>query len=359
MTRPLVRIRRNLPTRRSMAGVSLVELMIGITLGLLILAGLASVFANTSRSRTELERASRQIENGRYAMEILGDDLRLAGFYGELAVNTLSVPGALPDPCSTDPTVWAQAIPVAVQAYDTGTSAPTCVPADLKTGTDIVVVRRTAMCEAGVSGCAAAASQQALFQAAKCGTQVAAVNTSYLINRNGTTFDRQLKDCATAAGLRRYYVNIYYISTNNGQGTSIPTLKRLELNDTSDGFNQVALVEGIEQMNIEYGVDYTGSTACTPDGQPDAWTADPTNFTPTGCTGSAVINWSNVVAARINILARNTEASPTYTDNKTYTLGLDASGNPVTVTNPNDNYHRHAYNTVVRLVNVSQRREMP
>jgi type IV pilus assembly protein PilW len=342
-----------------MAGVSLIELMVGITLGLLILAGLASVFANTSRSRTELERTSRQIENGRYAMEILGDDLRMAGFYGEFSVNTLAVPAALPDPCSTDPTVWAQAIRVAVQGYDTGTSAPACMPANVKANTDIIVVRRTAGCQAGVSGCSAATSQQAFFQAAKCGTQVAATNTSYILNRFGQTFDRQLKDCATNAGMRRYFVNIYYISTQNDQGTSIPTLKRLELNDTSDGFNEVTLVEGIEQMNIEYGVDYTGSTACSADGQPDAWTADPTNFTPTGCTGSDVINWSNVVAARINILARNTEASPTYTDNKTYTLGLDAAGNPVTVTNPNDNYHRHAYNTVVRLVNVSQRRELP
>ena len=354
------RIRRNLSTRRAMAGVSLVELMVGITLGLMILAGLASVFANTSRSRTEIERTSRQIENGRYAMEILGDDLRLAGFYGEFSVRTLAVPGALPDPCSFDPTVWALAIRVGVQGYDAGASAPTCMPANVKPNTDIIVVRRTSMCEAGVAGCAAAASQQAFFQAAKCGTQVAATNTSYILNKNGTTFDRQLKDCATNAGMRRYFVNIYYISTNNGQGTSIPTLKRLELNDTSDGFNEVALVEGIEQMNIEYGVDYTGSVACTSDGQPDAWTADPTTFVPGGgCPGSDVLNWSNVVAARINILARNTEASPNYTDNKTYTLGLDAAGNPVTVANPNDNYHRHAYNTVVRLVNVSQRRELP
>jgi len=353
------RIRRTLPTRRSMAGLSLVELMVGITLGLLILAGLASVFANTSRSRTELERSSRQIENGRYAMEILGDDLRTAGFYGEFSVNTLAVPAALPDPCSTDPTVWAQAIRVAVQGYDAGASAPTCMPADVQPNTDIIVVRRAAGCEAGVAGCAAATSQQAFFQAAKCGTQVAATNTSYILNKNGSTFDRQLKDCATAAGMRRYFVNIYYISTNNGQGTTIPTLKRLELNDTSDGFNQVALVEGIQQMNLEYGVDYTGPVACSPDGQPDAWTADPTSFVPTGCAGSAVINWSNVVAARINILARNTEASAGYTDNKTYTLGLDASGNAVTVTSPNDNYHRHVYNTVVRLVNVSQRRELP
>jgi len=285
----------------------------------------------------------------------------MAGFYGEFAVSTLSAPAALPDPCSTNPADWSAAIPVAVQAYDAGASAPTCMPADVMPNTDIVVVRRTGGCEVGVAGCSAATNRQALFQAAKCGTQVAATNTSYLIDRNGTTFDRKLKDCATNANKRRYFVNIYYISTNNGQaGNSTPTLKRLELNDTSDGFNQVTLVEGIEQMNLEYGVDYTSTTtACVGDGQPDAWTADPTAFVPTGCTGSDVINWSNVVAARINVLARNTEASAGYTDNKTYTLGLDAAGNPVTVTNPNDSYHRHAYNTVVRLVNVSQRRESP
>ena len=83
---------RVLPTRRSMAGVSLVELMIAVTLGLMVLATLASVFASTSASRNELERTSRQIENGRFAMELMGDDLRLAGFYGELAVNAVTTP---------------------------------------------------------------------------------------------------------------------------------------------------------------------------------------------------------------------------------------------------------------------------
>src|SRR5207248_10917632 len=87
-------------------GVSLVELMIAITLGLLVLATLASVFANSSRSRTELDRVSRQIENGRFAMEILTSDIKIAGFYGELAVNAVTAgppaPGApLPDPRST------------------------------------------------------------------------------------------------------------------------------------------------------------------------------------------------------------------------------------------------------------------
>ena len=84
------RIRRIPRTRHSMAGISLIELMVGITLGLLVLAGLAGVFANSSRSRSDIERASRQIENGRYALQVLTDDIRLAGFYGEFNPNTLA-----------------------------------------------------------------------------------------------------------------------------------------------------------------------------------------------------------------------------------------------------------------------------
>ena len=126
---------RALPTRRSMAGVSLVELMIAVTLGLMVLATLASVFANTSASRNELERTSRQIENGRFAMELITDELRLAGFYGELDIRQFTPPGVLPDPCSTVPADWAASMPVHVQAYDNGVGAPGCVPTARKAGT--------------------------------------------------------------------------------------------------------------------------------------------------------------------------------------------------------------------------------
>ena len=89
--------------RCSERGLSLVELMISITLGLLIVAALVTVFANVSKSRSELERGSEQLENGRAAIEVLSEDLQLAGFYGE--VNVKGTPTALPDPCSTDPAV--------------------------------------------------------------------------------------------------------------------------------------------------------------------------------------------------------------------------------------------------------------
>lgn len=335
-----------------MGGTSLVELMVGIALGLIILAALAVLFANTSASRRELEDASRQIENGRFAMDALSDDLRLAGFEGELSVLTLPAPAAIPDPCSVAAADWAAALPVGVQGYDNGAGAPTCLPGTVKPGTDILVVRRAASCEAGISGCPATVASQAYLQVARCGTQVASVANSYRVGLFGTaTFDRQLRDCATNANLRQYIVRIYFISTDNGQGSPIPTLKRMELAGT--GFTEVPLVEGIEQLNLEYGIDTDA------DGQTNGYTADPNLYAPAGCTTcNPLNNWMNVVAVRINLLARNVDPTPGYTNTKTYTLGLDAANAPITVT-PNDNYRRHAYTTVVRLVNASQRRETP
>ena len=58
------------------AGISMVEMMVAVTLGLFILAGIGLTLTSTSHSRTELDRALQQIENGRYAMQMLAHDLR-------------------------------------------------------------------------------------------------------------------------------------------------------------------------------------------------------------------------------------------------------------------------------------------
>ena len=350
---------------RSQRGVSLVELMVAITLGLMVLATLATVFANSSRSRTELERVSRQIENGRFAMEILTDDIRRAGFYGELSVNVITAPPPapgqpLPDPCSSDKNVWKQAMMLGVQAYDNGVGIPGCVPGiDLKANTDVVVVRRVATCEAGIAGCAAAVANRPYLQVSKCSKlplqETATIATTYVLDygTGNPPFALHQRDCVNWAPVRQYLVSIYYISTNNGQGVAMPTLTRMEFDGVQ--YNIVPLVEGIEELNVEWGIDNNN------DGAPDTWTADPSNYSYGGCsTCTAVENWQRIVAARITLLARNTEASQNFTDTKTYTIGLDANTPPQPITRTyNDAYRRHVYTSTVRIVNVSDRKDVP
>jgi len=336
-----------LRSRRRMQGVSLIELMIALAIGLIVLGALATVFASTSANREEIERTSRQIENGRYAMQLLADDLRLAGFYGEVNVRAVPVPGLIPSPCSTTVGDWTATMPDSLYGYDKGAGAPTCAGINRKANTDVLVIRRASSCEAGSGTCPAMSAGQPYVQVAKCSTETPI--TPYTMGIAGSaTFGLHNRDCTTTAGLRQYFVRIYYISADNGRGVAIPTLKRMEFNGTS--FDDTPLVEGIEDINYEYGIDNDG------DGAPDVFTADPTSL---GATAAAQANiWANVVAVRVNLLARNIDPSVNFTDSKTYTLVLDATGNPQTVT-PGDNYHRHAYTSLVRVVNVSERRDAP
>ena len=340
---------RLLSVRVRAAGFSLVELMVSMAIGLMLLATLLVVFANASSARGELERSSRQIENGRYAVELLSDDLRIAGFLGEINVGALAAPAVLPDPCSTVAADWAAAMPVHVQGYDSGFGAPACIPADIKPNTDILVVRRAKTCVAGVAGCEPTIVGKPYVQSSLCNAET----TPYAVGPLGTTaFPLTRKDCTTAAALREYLVNVYFISTNNRAGQSIPTLMRLEL--TGSTMAQIPLVEGIEEMNVEYGIDNDG------DGQPDAYTADPSIYTYAGCTAcTAVNNWSNVVTAQLHLLARSPEPSPGYIDTKSYSLGPDVAGSAITVGPKKDGYHRHVYTAMVRIVNPAGRRDRP
>ncbi len=69
----------------SQSGFGLVELMISVALGLIIMAGVVQLFANSTQSRITAEGASRLQENIRYAMQRIGDDVARAGNMGCLS----------------------------------------------------------------------------------------------------------------------------------------------------------------------------------------------------------------------------------------------------------------------------------
>jgi type IV pilus assembly protein PilW len=364
MRHETLRAPRALASRRAMRGVSLVEILVALTLGMIVLAALATFFASTSSARQELERTSRQVENGRFAVELISDDLRLAGFYGEFSMGIAKsgdLPASWPSPCSTDPLLgWVPSMWMPIQAYDNGLGAPGCLPGNLKPGTDVVVVRRVSTCEAGVGTCDPIKPNHAYMQVSKCPTENLATDTVYRLGVIGsTTFEKTNRDCTTRAGLREYMVRMYYIATDNGLGTNIPTLTRQEFTGTE--FVTTPLVEGIEELNVEYGIDWDA------DGIADGYTADPNAYTPATCPVDAssglslcdpVRNWSNIVNARVYLLARNIDPSPNWTDSKRYYLGRDVNNGEVVVS-PGDAYKRHVYTALVRVVNQAERRDVP
>lgn len=337
-------------------GMTLVEWMVSITISLFLLAGLSALIAQQSGTHAELEKSSRQIENGRYAMQLLNEDIQMAGYYGEFS-DALAVPGSLPDPCLKTVADIESAMAFPVQGYDfpsTTTVRPSCLAAgNHVAGTDILVIRRVEPTTWTVAAAASAAGGQVYLQTGltssgqkfdkKMGVGTDAAGTSVF-----TLFD---KDSATLAPLRKFLVHIYFVSPcsvmSNGAtcsssddgGKPIPTLKMLELSASGATTTMVTtpLVEGIENMQIDYGFDTTGD-----DGAPDSYAKD----------AAAVADWADVMAVRLHLLVRSNERSAGHEDTKTYKLGLEDS-TPAT----NDNFKRRVFSQLIRVVNPSARRD--
>ena len=78
----------NAKVRSNVTGFSLVELLIAMALGLVLLAGMISVFAGNKRS-SDLNSAMADIqENARFALDTLAKDIRMSGFQGCVDINS-------------------------------------------------------------------------------------------------------------------------------------------------------------------------------------------------------------------------------------------------------------------------------
>jgi type IV pilus assembly protein PilW len=67
---------------RHQLGISLVEVLVSLVISLFLLAGIIQVYVANKSSYSFSNSISRIQENGRYAMDVMAQDLRMAGFFG-------------------------------------------------------------------------------------------------------------------------------------------------------------------------------------------------------------------------------------------------------------------------------------
>lgn len=369
-------------------GLSLVELMVAITIGMLLTGALISLLVSMSRTSREQFKAAQQIENGRFAIDLLANDIRLAGYYGDFGyLPSISGFAAQPDPCTMIPegtvtaSTTASALAFYIQAYPassltTAATVPTqCQTwidsASIKAGSDIIVVKRLDTIPL-LDTPEPATLPKSVYGQIYAQTSDTVLDIQYGANNADVTTTVNAKNVATAATMirkdfsqalsggvrptvaayiRKLHVDLYYVSPcskgsgSNGRCTSaddtIPTLKRLELS-TSGGaptMTVVPLVEGIEFLKASYGLDNVSPA----DGSVDAYVAAP----------STMADWQNIITVEIKLLARNTESTPGFTDAKSYDLG---SGT-FTPNATEAKFKRHLFTQKIYLPNVGGRRE--
>ena len=335
--------------RRREQGFTLVEMMVAVVIGLLLLAGLSTLFSNNSAAQMEIERANRQVENGRYAMQLMTGDLRNAGYYAEYDPVELAAPTALPNPCTLDLASIRGDIAFAVQGYD-NSNALGCL-SDVKANTDVVVVRHTQTCVVGAADCEDEAAGGPFFQASQCSNdyelgssdqamhyQISEANSGFSLHKYDCT---PTKNSGTLAEVRRLLTHIYFVANNSLARDGVPTLKRAEVISKGGVMSVqiVPLAEGIENMQLEYGLDSDG------DGVADSYTPR-VNDT----------EWGNVVSVKLHLLARTLSPSMGYTDSKTYVLGANENGQQNVISAANDKYKRHVFTSLIGLPNVAGRK---
>lgn len=302
------------PTRQG--GISLVEIMVALTLSLALTVGALTVYLGTRQSYRTTDAMARIQENARYAFQILGRDLRAAGYRGcggENAplTNTLISPDAF---------LWNFGQPI--YGYEASSEAEWNQPLDAVItgplgGRDIVVVRGPfgkvaralqhpgneddpdapgsadikVATESGViegdivlvTDCFATAVFQVTNKSNAGGFDNIVHNTGgTLIPGNAT---KQLGKSYEGGELQRISTKIYYIR-NNPAGQ--PALYRKEgAGETQE------MVEGVQDMQIQYGVDETGDAAADRY-ETAAWVE--TNG-----------RWGSVVAVKVALLLRSVE----------------------------------------------------
>jgi type IV pilus assembly protein PilW len=368
-------------------GMTLVELIIAMALGMIILAAMASLFASNQKARAELDKSNRLIENGRYALVTLVENVRLAGFYGTLDPRSATIPAALSDPCSV--ATFGSALRHHVQGYAAPNSstapdlsATTCgtlltgahAP---KPGSDILVVRRVETSFVTQASIGANASNTTYLQPSLCQFEQDTFADTLRISATAADLNRRGRNCTKTsttpyANAWPISVHIYFVAQHNKAGDGIPTLKRVELHlDPVTGkrnstLEVVALAEGIEYLKFEYGIDDGDSNG---DGAQDVdkngdgvfdGLDDGLSDRFVSCSPSCTVdNWAHVIDVKAHLLARNLDPTAGHDESlakSKYVLGSFEISTS-TLSAADKQFKRHVFSQFIRLVNPAGRRE--
>ena len=340
---------------RHQRGLTLVELMIALVLGLFLIGGLLQIFISSKQTYRMQEALSRLQENGRFAIDFMTRDIRLAGFKGCSSRSYAALPPVL-NLDLNQPTAFLYDFNTAIQGFEATSKdawTPTMVAGitePFKNGSDVITIRRadeqgfavtvqdvnkltldnstpdpvpankpiltasnanlTASSDnlksagflnsSGANNCAIAVVSDCVDVAVVF--QVSAINANILGYSQGDCLvdgdivppgNALAKLPSTDVVSQVFPINTtsYYVRTANGH----PSLyRRIGTQDAQE------LVEGVESMEILYGVDT--DVKDTPNYGTADYYAKADALYVAGDAATTAANWAKVVSVRISLL---------------------------------------------------------
>ncbi len=351
-------IRTQLPN--AIRGITLVEIMIALVLSLLLSAGAIQVYVSNKATYQTAEALARIQENGRFAVEFMTKEIRMAGFVG---CQVTSIGNSIDNTSGN----WKYDFTNSVLGYEGGVSTfPSEISGSVISNSDAVVISRGSETNYYVdnhdSGAAEIEltddhdmqqgeilmitdclnSQAGIFQQSNTNPSNNIDTINHLTSGaaspgNCTTNLKGNFDCSdtstSSAGtydedaqILRMKNTIFYIADGrkNSQGAAIPALYRSYVSSDGTTILSEELIEGIENFQILYGEDTDG----TADGIANRYR-----------TADNVSDWTKVASVRLFILARSID--PTVGDKTNTFLG----------TTTTDRYIRRQYTATIQVRN--------
>jgi type IV pilus assembly protein PilW len=310
---------RNPRNLHRQGGLSLIELMIALLVGLLLLGGLIQIYVSSKQGYNAQEQLARMQESGRFAMDLITRDLRRAGYWGgNRELRRISGEPGRQDPpaqtCATDNS-WGRMVDWRVSGLnqDMAPGGYVCATGYIA-GTDIIAVRYAGseiIPDAMVSG-NSLFLRSTVFEGR---IMTGALKDDPLNLISSTTMPPHSMPVVRPLISHAYYVG------DSGQtcGTAaIPALFRVRLADGIPVSEQIAT--GVEQLQVRYLVN--GAYRDT----------------------VAAAEWPVVQAVRVWLLMRSECPESGLTNAVDYTVGDVTVGG-------NDGFRRQLYISTVMLRN--------
>ncbi len=310
-------------------GLSMIELMVAMTIGVVLIAGAAQVYVNSKTSYGANESVARLQETARYAMSVIEPDVRMSNYWGLLkgasviANQATQTAGVAAVASSGAANVCGRNFAVDLSnnlqgdnnSYIISTSFKTAgcesLP-DLTTGVawtttpvttaDTLTVRRASIFDSAPTN----------GQLQICSSRIAGRLISDGSACAGAAVG--LADAVAVAKLENLIVDTYYVDQNSQQQVGLPSLRRKTV--TSVGgvmqFRDQEIIAGVEDLQVQFGIDPAGNTGVA------------TRYVnPNGVPAGA-----QIVAVRVWLLVRADAPENNFYDNRIYQYGdrLQATG---------------------------------
>jgi type IV pilus assembly protein PilW len=304
--------------QRRQAGLSLVELMVAMVIGLLLMIGATQVYINGHTAYNANESVSRMQETARYAISIVEPDIRMSNYWGLVKGAASIVSGQSPQTATSSPN-WggivacgnnfATDLNTNLQADDNsylltwdGSTAPHATCNSLSTTDAPSVVWNSSPM---LSSDTLTVRRASAFKATSTNNwlQICSSRTQGILISDGRT-------CNSASQqVNNLIVDAYYVDQNSKQQAGFPSLRRKTLisaTGNQSAFLDQEVIAGVEDMQLQFGIDPVGTGVA-------ARYVNPTDLK------AALAANGQVVAVRVWLMVRSDTPEYGFTDTNTYT----------------------------------------